>query len=563
MRNDRILLIPTVPINFQVNVNQWNAPSSFTVPSLNVFTHFCRNPFYLCCQMKDSDALYELVHSLSKNEKRYFKLYCSGLSGRQSSIYLLLFGLLEKQKSHDPVLLKQSIKNSSVLKNLSAEKNYLYHLILDSLLAYNREQPEQKMRTLVNKAQLLFDKGLIRSSSRLLLSAKKMAAQYRNKGLLLEIISIQSKQFVHLRDVKLMKEYADEKDTIGREILNENRYSEILAQLVNYSLDTNYMRDPEQLAKLDELMKNELMQNENMAISLQAKLLFYNIRSIYHYLVKPGGPMPENNKRMLELFNAHPDYTSINLNDYLSTIANFVSDAMASEKKEDALYALKLLEKFPGTFGPSISPVVNENYRHLNMEVISKVNVWLGEFDKVIEVLPELKSLVTNKRVLKPHRRQYVSFNTALALFANKRYKETLRLLHEVEDIHQAGSGSYVFFMQAMFLKFMTHYEIGNVDVLEEQVNWLRHLLAKQHKLHRTEEELLSFFAAIPDLTTGKVLQERFRLEHEKIGELLKDVYENPFLRSLTFVHNWIKSKAEKIEFTTATQRNAQNRFNK
>lgn len=506
--------------------------------------------------MKDSDALHELIGSLGKNEKRYFRMYCSGLSGRDSRNYELLFEAISKQKTFDAEALKKSLKsNAALVRNLSAEKNHLFNLILDSQLTYHRGQPLFRIRMLISKAQLLFEKGLTKASAKLLLSAKRLAQHYCDKELLLEILTQQMKQIVHFREVKKLKELNDEKNRIVLGILNENSYSDLLARLVEISLDTTYMRDAPQRAKLDKLMKDELLKEETCAISLQAKLLYSNIWSFYYYFTKQPTHIGDINRRMLELFESNPGYTSINLNDYLSALSNFASDAISVGNRENALLAIRKLEDFSTTYRDSLSPVVKENYTHLYLEVVSKVHAWLSDFDKIIALLPELQEMVANEKVLKSHRRQSVAFNTALALFAKKRYKESLRLLQMVEDINEEAQGSYLYFMQAMFLRFIMHDELGHYDVLEEQVSWLQQYLVRHDKLHRAEEALLGFFSALPEIASEKERRKHFAATHQQLKELMNDEFEKPFLRVLIFVPQWIEAKVDRSDFVSVRKR--------
>ena len=46
------------------------------------------------------EETYELIKSLTKSEKRYFKLYCKFQQGNKS--YLYLFDILEKQNTFNP-----------------------------------------------------------------------------------------------------------------------------------------------------------------------------------------------------------------------------------------------------------------------------------------------------------------------------------------------------------------------------------------------------------------------------------------------------------------------------
>ena len=53
--------------------------------------------------MKKSQQLHQLIHSMSKSEKRYFKIN----SNREGSIYVKVFDLIIDQNVYDLLQLKQ------------------------------------------------------------------------------------------------------------------------------------------------------------------------------------------------------------------------------------------------------------------------------------------------------------------------------------------------------------------------------------------------------------------------------------------------------------------------
>ncbi|MBT8286052.1 MAG: hypothetical protein HKO75_11825, partial [Flavobacteriaceae bacterium] len=79
----------------------------------------------------NKDALFVLVKSLSKSEKRQFKLYVGRLGVNTDAKFLALFNLMDKMKNYDEsVILGSGIVKKAQLSNLKA---HLYRQILVSL----------------------------------------------------------------------------------------------------------------------------------------------------------------------------------------------------------------------------------------------------------------------------------------------------------------------------------------------------------------------------------------------------------------------------------------------
>ena len=76
-----------------------------------------------------NDALFELIKSLSKSEKRQFNLYVGRLGGNTDAKFFSLFKFLEKLKTYDE---RQILENGIVTKQqLSNLKAHLYRQILN------------------------------------------------------------------------------------------------------------------------------------------------------------------------------------------------------------------------------------------------------------------------------------------------------------------------------------------------------------------------------------------------------------------------------------------------
>ena len=88
--------------------------------------------------MSKNKSLHQLIHSLSTNEKRFFKMYASRHAIKGENKYVKLFRVFEKVKSYDDKAIDAAIEKADFIKYFSAEKNYLYNLLLDCLDIYHR-----------------------------------------------------------------------------------------------------------------------------------------------------------------------------------------------------------------------------------------------------------------------------------------------------------------------------------------------------------------------------------------------------------------------------------------
>ena len=142
--------------------------------------------------MKPSNELFNLIDSLTKSEKRFFKLNSTLQSGEKN--YIKIFNFIEKQKKYDEDELKDHFKKEVFIDHLPSEKNHLYKLILKSLRSFYSEQSiSAQLKQEIKNVEVLHKKALYRECSKFVVRAKKMAKKYEKFYYWFELISWEKK----------------------------------------------------------------------------------------------------------------------------------------------------------------------------------------------------------------------------------------------------------------------------------------------------------------------------------------------------------------------------------
>jgi len=124
--------------------------------------------------LKGSDELYRLVHSLTAEEKGYFRKFTTRHTS-QGNNYLLLFDAIAHQKKFDELVLKERFNNYRVMKV------YLKDMITDCLLLYYRNNHAHiHLLNQLQKIHLLIIKGFNEEAMKLI---DKLMIQSRIKEL--------------------------------------------------------------------------------------------------------------------------------------------------------------------------------------------------------------------------------------------------------------------------------------------------------------------------------------------------------------------------------------------
>ena len=231
--------------------------------------------------MKPSTDLFELIKSLSKSEKRFFKLSSSLQSGDKN--YLKIFDAIDKQKEYDEDLLKECFEGETFIKHFPSEKNHLYKLILKSLRAYHSDNSISSiLKQEIKNIEILYKKALYKECNKFLGRAKKLAIEHEKFYYLFEMLSLEK---LLLEEAYEAGEFTKDLDALIREerdvidkLRNLASYH-VLYSKINYVFRSGgYVRSDADRALVEEISHHPLIIGRNTALSYRAATICYYIQ---------------------------------------------------------------------------------------------------------------------------------------------------------------------------------------------------------------------------------------------------------------------------------------------
>src|SRR3984885_15549426 len=157
---------------------------------------------------RSSDALFQLIKSLEKSEKRSFKLYITRNSSSLDLKSIQLFDAMDKMDEYDEVQLLNKKKNIRKAQ-LSNAKAHLYREILSSLrLIRQEENIDIQLHEQLDYARILYNKGLYLQSLKTLDKIKENARAHNQETFLLQVLFFE-KAIESLHIKRRMQDRAD------------------------------------------------------------------------------------------------------------------------------------------------------------------------------------------------------------------------------------------------------------------------------------------------------------------------------------------------------------------
>lgn len=129
--------------------------------------------------MKSGPRLFELIKSLSKEEKRLLKLRAGyGPQAEGQHYYILLFDLLEAQSQFEEKSFKRKYAHLTWMRYYAQVKVYLYEAILDTVVALQQEKDAVMLTTsYLQRVHVLRERGLHRQAMLFLDKAHDLAQE--------------------------------------------------------------------------------------------------------------------------------------------------------------------------------------------------------------------------------------------------------------------------------------------------------------------------------------------------------------------------------------------------
>jgi len=215
--------------------------------------------------MKSKELLFELIHSLTKSEKRYFKVFTS--THKEGNNYVKLFDAIQEQKVYDEDKLLSKFKKEDFVRQFSVAKNYLMNLILKSLSQHHQKAKKSiELNEYLTEIEVLYWKGLYKLTHKKINQAKKIAAKYNLTHYLL-LINHWDKRIEDYVSISMMNEDACKETQVYLDDYNQQMQMNLLIKEMQKITRSSIKSTEQTSAFVKEIFTHELMQLKDEELS--------------------------------------------------------------------------------------------------------------------------------------------------------------------------------------------------------------------------------------------------------------------------------------------------------
>lgn len=493
-----------------------------------------------------TDDLIQLIRSLTRAEKRHFRLFVRRNQATEEILFLQLFDFLDKHKDYDENLVLKKIPEikKTQLSNLKA---HLYKQLLISLRLLNKNFNEDiQLRETIDHAKVLYDKGLYRQALDTLEKSKEKAKRECRTSLALEMVEFEKHiegQYITRSIAGRAEELAKEARILSKELTASHEYSNLALQLYGLYLKVGFARNKKDHFFVDEFIKANQPSVDFAELDFIGKIHFCQSYLWYHHILQDFPRSYKYAQRWCDLFANHPGSIQLYAPLYLKGLHNLLSSLFNMLQYPKFIQALKELDDFP---------ILIDLKRSKNMESLFHLYKYIhainkhylqGTFTEGLKMIPELeKVLITNKYGWDDHRILVFYYRIACLYFGSGDNSLAITYLNKI--INQKNPdyrGDIQCF--ARILNLIAHFEMGNAQLVEYQVKSVYRFLSKMEELHAVQSEIFRFIRRTPNISEKELKQEFLKLKH-KLEVLARDPYERRSFMYLDII-SWLESKIE------------------
>lgn len=498
-----------------------------------------------------SDHLFRLIKTLTKGEKRAFRMKAS--YGKDAKKYLAIFNVIDGQDVYDEAAIKSKFKHERWVGRFSAAKEYLYKALLEELSVYNQtHDPQYQLSELLIRIRVLQNKGFYAHSGKLIQKAKALANDLNDYLRMLEILNLESANHPGGINPHLRKEIRQEQKHIFELLENESLYDSLYKRSFEISLKSGYQGfNLNEAKEFNELMQNKTLSNIENAQTFKAKRQHINI----HYFHCLGlGKFDEMHQWILEakkLFESNPILIKQHPISFATTLLNL---NQSHTKRKEFKLGLDVIQQLR-TFYPKDRLKRHERltyiieYAGLHHEISSLITI--GDFHTSLQKTTELtnffekhKKEVSDAIIIRHY------FLLAQIYFGSKEYNSCKFCLEKIIKNSKNHSRNDIQ-KRSRLLLVMVYYEQEKHDLLDHVLRSTRRYFSKNGPISELEQKIFRLFHCSLDLFADK---SGVKQEIEEIDELLTNKW---FAPNYEIVRNWVVSKIDDVDYAAIVKKSS------
>lgn len=447
--------------------------------------------------MRKSEQLYYLVKSLTKSEKRSFKLFAKINSHGEKNNYTILFDELDRMTHYDHQQLVKNVTKKTNTRNVSQLKKQLNEVIMRSLLQYSSVSTTgMQIHANINYITILLLKGLTAQASDLIAKTKEMAVKHEDfiaidrLSLFEQLIAMSStdraqideylnNDFTRLREARAMARLEGELDLL-------------VLRIRSFSLANNGIIGDKNLEELEALVDVPILKDTPRNLSVDGFITLHAIWGYYYHLKGDGTQTYYHRKRVMDLMESVGTYPPVlwvfHARMLLIGLSYFGMKELFNVELERIRKALKEIpDEKKGAFAQYLLELTLKN---IELDARLREN----HFEEAMNLMPEIEEIAKKAEAfMDSNLRMTLLSNFTTAQIAMGEYKDALKNLNTLMNNSEMSDIRINTQCYNRVKNIAIHYQLGNYSLIDSLVSSTSRFFKKNNRMNPYVESFLKF----------------------------------------------------------------------
>lgn len=244
-------------------------------------------------------SLYDFIQSMSRAEKRYFKMYAQ--TGKKSPPkYVHLFDLMNKQETYK----EEAIRAKGFT---SDDKNLLTEKLLDTVhIMQLHKSVDSELRLILDYLSVLYEKGHWQLMSKYVRKGKQIAKENERFDVLLELLKWEQSLLYKTAKTNFedkTNQIIEEKERVLRQFNNEQEYYNLTARVDALLVGDAKINKSATQEKFNQLINSPLLHKNAKPLSKKAMIDYCYLKVLDHRSKREYKWLHSYYKLIINLFN--------------------------------------------------------------------------------------------------------------------------------------------------------------------------------------------------------------------------------------------------------------------
>ncbi len=510
---------------------------------------------------KAHDHVHRLVRSMSRAEKRYYKVHTGrGMAGRHC-IQHKLFDAIAAMAHYDEEALVQRFAEEAFTNRFAITKRRLYESVLRSLDAFHAETSiDARLGRSLHHVEILHQRALYDDAAKVLAGVARSARQHDRQAILCAVLEwerrlLEGNNYASA-EPGMLEDLAENGRTLRDELEELDKLWHLKSGVLLALYTRGQARDTAGCEEVRQLLDHPLLSDRTKLRTAKARYLYHHIHSAASFALGDLSVCYKHLHANRDLLATEMDRFVDEPSAVLGVLSNLTYVCIRTGRYDEAQSVLREFRSIPMTWGMPETEDLELKLFSTSTSLELSMHCQVGSFSKALDLLPGVeRRLAAQEDRIGPVRKAGFLYQIAYIYFGAGQVDQSLKWVHRLlNEVHIDESTEIVCF--GRILHILGLWESGKHDQIPYTLRNTERFLHTRHRTHRFELLFLKMMRALlkagPGMARTTVLQQFL--------EELRPIEADP-MEQVVFDHldpiAWAESKLGANYFADAVQERA------